>query len=112
MGIAQQSFIENETRMLPFKESIDEAFDRFHAANPDLYHLLVKFARQVKDRGYKRYSMDAIFHRVRWHYNIETTRDPDDEFKLNNNLTSRYARLIMEMESDLRDFFETRVLKS
>ena len=34
------------------------------------------------------------------------------EFKLNNDFTSRYARLIMQQEPDLEDFFEVRVLRS
>jgi hypothetical protein len=35
-----------------------------------------------------------------------------DDFKLNNNYHSRYARLIMEREPGLDGFFETRGLRS
>lgn len=92
------------------KESrIQREFEEFHRANPHVYELLCKYARQVKDAGRSRYSMDAIFHRIRWHVRIELRKA--DPFKLNDHYTSRYARLVMEREPDLKDFFETRELK-
>lgn len=112
MGSSSPSNLDQESRLLPFGKSIEESFERFHEDNPEVLDLLIKYSRQVKARGFQHYSMDAIYHRVRWHYNIETHRDPNDEFKLNNNFTSRYARMIMEMCPDLKGFFETRVLKS
>ena len=53
--------------------------------------------------------MKALFERVRWHVAIE---QGDDVFKVNNNLTSHYARLIMTCEPDLAEFFETRELRA
>ena len=89
---------------------IQADFERFHAANPEVYRLLVKFTRQVRDAGREQYSIDSIFHRLRWHYHIELrTEEP---FKLNNNFTSRYARLIMAQEADLDGIFEVRVLRA
>jgi hypothetical protein len=46
---------------------------------------------------------------VRFHRALETT-DPD--FKLNNNYSSRYARILMDEEPELAGFFQTRELKS
>jgi hypothetical protein len=91
-------------------ETIRAAFEEFHRSNPRVYELLVKFARQVKAAGHARYSMDAIFHRVRWHVMIET-RDSSD-FKLNDHYTALFSRLIMEREPDLKDFFEVRARRS
>lgn len=101
-----------ENRMLPFMFGIEARFNAFHSANPKVYAKLVELARKAKARGFQRYSIDGLFHLVRWHYNIEIQREPRDEFELNNDFTSRYSRLIMEQEVDLADFFETRVLKS
>jgi hypothetical protein len=36
----------------------------------------------------------------------------DEEYKLSNDYRSRYARLIMEENEDLRGFFRTRALQT
>jgi len=99
---------------LPFEKarrlSIQESFEAFHRANPDVYRLLCKFARDAKARGVRRWGIKAIFEVIRWHIKVDLQRT--DEFKLNNIYTSRYARLIEEHEPDLKGFFETRKLKS
>lgn len=92
-----------------FESSYDLKFAAFHRENPKVYQKLVELARRVRGRGFETYSIKSLFEQVRWHYHVETN-DPD--FKLNNNYHSRYARLIMEQEEDLKDFFEIRVLTS
>ena len=47
--------------------------------------------------------------RVRWFTEIEAR---GDTFKCNNNYTAHYARLLMEQESELAGFFETRRAKA
>lgn len=91
------------------KPSNEERFWRFHSENPHVYDLLVRLARKVQARGKAQYSMKAIFEQARWFYHIE---QGNEDFKLNNNLTSHYARLIMAQEADLKDFFEKRRLRS
>lgn len=95
------------TRRIPrqSKPSIQEQFEEYHAENPEVYELLVVLARDVKRRGYSKYSMKAVYERARWHMNIDKG---DSEFKLNNNYHSRYARLIMEQEPDMKGFFKVR----
>lgn len=93
------------------EDEIQRKFEAFHRANPNVYSLLCVFGREVLTAGYKRYSIDALYQRLRWHINIELRRDPNDPFKLNNNFRSRYARLIMKQEEDFRDFFELRIIK-
>jgi hypothetical protein len=102
--------IEQRPRAGRSPETIREAFEEFHRLNPHVYALLVQFARQARGAGHARYSMDAIFHRVRWHVQIETRGG--GEFKLNDHFTAMYSRLIMEQEPDLKDFFEVRKLRS
>jgi len=91
------------------RDHIQRPFARFHRENPQVYEKLVYLAHKVKATGRKRYGIGSLFERLRWHYHIEMNR-PDSEFKLNNNYRSRYARLIMQTEPDLGDFFDLRVL--
>lgn len=88
---------------------IQQRFEEFHRENPHIYALVVKYCRQVMDAGLKKYSVNAIFERIRWHLRVEVKSR--DEFKLNNNYRSRYARLVMDQEPGLEGFFETRELK-
>lgn len=92
------------------KSRLERQFDEFHADNPVVYDLIVRFARQAKAAGFNRYSINGIFERVRWHVDIETKSM--DGFKINNNHRSRYARMVMENESGLDEFFDIRELKS
>lgn len=95
----------------PFRGTIQQRFLDYHRANPEIYRLIVFYARQAKRSGHRaRYGMKVIFERVRWHVEIETLSL--DDYKLNNDFSSRYARLVMEQEPDLADFFETRELKA
>lgn len=82
---------------------------QFHWANPHVYSGLVKLARQARRAGRKKIGIGMLFERMRWEIFINTT---GDDYKLNNNYRSRYARLIMDTESDLQGMFEVRGLKS
>jgi hypothetical protein len=91
-------------------DRIQEEFERFHANNPSVYRSLVKMARRAKDSGHERFGMKTLFEVLRW---TRMTRRKDGQlFLLNNNFTSRYARLIEEQEADLKGFFELRTLLS
>lgn len=89
--------------------TIHDAFMVFHKENPHVYELFVRFARELMKAGKRKGSSKLIIERMRWEMIIQT-RDVD--FKLNNNYTSRYARLAMAEERDLRDFFEIRALRN
>lgn len=88
------------------EQSIDAAFHRFNIENPHVRILFCGFAFELLLRG-RSGSAKLIFERMRWEYLISTT---DVEFKLNNNYTSRMARLAMDTYPSLRGFFELRVL--
>ena len=81
----------------------------FHAAHPEVYAAVVRFAREVRGRGFKRFGMRAIWERARWFLAIESE---EGEYRLNDNFISRYARLVMQQEPDLVDFFEVRELRA
>ena len=93
---------------LPFEKGHEDAFMRFHINNPEVYHALVAKAREWKDAGHGRGSIKMFWEAVRFDLGVKTRGD--SRFKLNNNLHSRYARLIMRHEADLAGFFETREL--
>lgn len=85
-------------------------FREFHATNPEVYQELVVLARQALARGKRKIGIGMLWEVMRWGRWLAITGD--DEFKLNNNYRSRYARLIMEQEPDLRGIFEIRELKT
>jgi hypothetical protein len=94
---------------LSSQPTIAEMFAEFHRINPHVYDALVKLARQSLVRG-KRTGIGALFEVLRWQWVIET--GSVDEFRLNNNMRSRYARLIMAQEPDLEGFFDIRELRA
>lgn len=92
-------------------DTIQANFEEFHNANPGVFELFHRFAMQVKNSGRTRYSADAILHRIRWHMDIDT--NAADDFKINNNWSSRYARKLMkEHPTVFGGFFEVRELKT
>lgn len=91
------------------RPTIGERFEAFHAANPHVYRLLVQLARAMHaKRG--RVGMKACWERLRWEYSVRV--EGDDWARLNNDFTSRYARLIAETCPDLADAFEVRALRA
>lgn len=96
---------------VPPTDSIEKAFWLFHDANPWVYTALVRLARDMRSRGRERIGMKMLFEVLRWQW-YRTTIDASSEFALNNNYTSRFARLIADREPDLADVFETRKLTS
>lgn len=85
------------------------AFREFHAANPHVYELFKRFAFEVIARGHRHYSARAVWYRLRWHVQFETS-DPD--FKLNDHHTPYYARMFMREFPRHEGFFETRRVQS
>jgi hypothetical protein len=90
--------------------SIQRRFEAFHDAHPQVYAGLVILARQGDRAGRTKIGMKMLFEVLRWEWVIAGLPDDAEEWKLNNNYTSRYARLIMEQEPDLVGIFETREL--
>lgn len=80
-------------------------FKKFHKENPRVWNMFQKFAFEVIKADRKHYSADAIFHRIRWHVDIETQ---GDSVKLNNDFTSYYARLFAVAYPNHADLFRTR----
>ena len=84
-------------------------FQEYHEANPHVYSGLKELALRLKRRGRQHYGIKALFEVMRYERALTTV---GDEFKLNNNYTSLYARLLMDNEPELKGFFETRFRRS
>jgi hypothetical protein len=90
--------------------SIQQAFLVFDEEHPEVYEYLMRLTREVQDRGFKHYGVKALWERLRWHFQIE--KGMGEDFKLNNNFSSRYARKIIAAHPELEDFFELRCLRA
>jgi hypothetical protein len=88
---------------------IDREFAEFHAANPHVYDELVMLARRARRAGTTRLGIGMLFEVLRWRHALRTR---GDDFKLNNNYRSRYARMLMDREPDLNGVFEIRELRA
>ena len=65
----------------------------------------------LRRRGWRHFSIDAIWHSVRFDAAVKVGPDADG-YKLNNDFTSHMARHLMATEPELAGFFETRVLRA
>jgi len=88
---------------------IQSRFEKYHTDNPIVFDLFEKYARTVMKLGYEKYSAKAICERIRWHMHFDVK---DTNFKLNNNYTSRYARLLASTNPVFADFFRNRNLRA
>ena len=91
---------------LSFAPSIQERFEAFHAAHPEVYAELVRLAREA--RGCRRLGVRALWERMRWSLMIER----EGEYKLNDHFPSRYARLLAKEYPELGEMFEMRELRA
>jgi hypothetical protein len=109
----QESLFDSDPRFAPVAPAptIEERFQAFHQANPWVYDTLVKLARRRVEVGIRRIGIGMLFEVLRWEWQGATS-DPNAEWRMNNSYRSRYARLIMQQESDLSGVFETRELKA
>lgn len=90
-------------------ETIQERFESFHELNAWVYEALETLTQDWLDRGRTRIGIKMLFEILRWQYGRQTT---GSDFKLDNNMTSRYARLLIENHPEWSAVFQTRELKS
>ena len=88
--------------------TIAERFEAFHAANPHVADALEVLAGQWLAR-HRKVGVKALIERLRWEAGVQT--DATD-YRLNNTLTSRYARLLIDRHPEWADRIETRALHS
>ncbi len=90
------------------RPTLEEQFEKFHQENPGVYEELRRLSLQLVDRGLTRFGIATVYETLRYR-RLETT---GDDFRLNNNHRSFYARMLMEREPRLRGVFPTRDLRA
>lgn len=92
-------------------KGIAAAFNEFHELNPHVFRNLKVLAFQALRAGRRKIGMKFLFERLRWEYAIKT-RHEEGTYRMNNNFTAYYARMLMEQEPELDGLFEVRELKA
>jgi len=87
------------------KGPAQERFEAFAKENPQVLEAIIRLAELLKQRGFRKTSMSLIFERLRWIYAIQTG---GDDYKLNNDYRSFYARVVPLVAPHLEGFFEYR----
>jgi hypothetical protein len=85
----------------------EREFAQFHMANPHIYEQLERYALQLRRGGVSRWGIKALWEVLRYELAVATNSSARS-FRLNNNFTSHYARLLMNNCPELSGFFETR----
>jgi hypothetical protein len=91
---------------LTYNATMSDRFEQFHTENPRVYATLVRLAREwVTQTGRHKIGIKSLYEVARWQIAL-ATNDPD--YKLNNDFTAYYARLMMHGEPDLDGLFDLR----
>ena len=72
---------------------------------PEIVDLFERLALKIAGQGWSRYSARGIFHRIRWHFQIDKG---NRSFKCNNNWTAELARWFLTKHPEHPEFFELR----
>jgi hypothetical protein len=83
-------------------------FDKYDNDNPHIWRAFERIALNLISNGRDHYSAKAIFEVIRY----ETAIRGNDEFKLNNDFTSGYARKFIAKYPQYKNFFELRERKA
>ncbi len=87
-------------------EEMREQVTAYHKKHPEVWTMFEDFAFQMIERGYKNYSVNAIFERIRWEK--DAGGDGITQFKIGNNYRAFYARRFMRKYPEHEGFFRTR----
>ncbi len=90
--------------------TIDQMFEEFDLANPALYARFRQIALLLIRNGKTRYSSKTIVCVMRYEHDLEVAGDT--EFKINDVVTSRYARKFIAEFPEYGEFFELRELRA
>ena len=81
---------------------------RYHYLNPQIYKAFKEVAFMIINKGHKTYSSKGIIELVRFAMGAKAG---NDQFEINNNYTSFYARKFMDDNPQRKGFFEVRPSK-
>lgn len=88
-----------------------QRFEAFHTANPWVADALEDLAFELLTAGVNRFGVKALVERLRWDW-TKAQATNGDRWRLNNNHTSRYARLLIDRHPGWAEFIECRELKA
>lgn len=88
---------------------LDRKFFKYHMLNQHVFAEMVRYAVQMKDAGCSRGSVYLIVQRIRWDRFIQTRGT--DLFKISNDYTPFYSRLIGLLYPDLTLFFNKKAMR-
>lgn len=89
--------------------TIAERFEAFHAVNPHVAAGLEQLAAEWLGAGHRKVGVKALVERLRWEAGIRTS---GDDYRINNDFTAHYARLLIERRPEWADAIETRALRA
>lgn len=89
-------------------ETIDDRFQAFHQANPWVADELEKLSDVEYRHGDGRIGIKYLIEVLRWNYRRGTTGQP---FRISNDYSSRYARLLVDRRPEFATLFEVRELR-
>lgn len=89
-------------------DPIQEQFEQFHLDNPKVYRELVRKAKALVKAGVDEFGIKVVYESLR--YDGLVTQGA--AFKLPNNFTSRYARLIQDKNPRLAKHIRTTSLRT
>ena len=90
--------------------NLDARFREYHAKNPHVYEQFKEAAIQMRQAGRAHFGAKCIMEYVRFQTAVHGT-DPQG-FKINNNYTSRYVRLLETEHPAFKGFFAKRTIGS
>ncbi|MFD7639595.1 hypothetical protein ACFV4P_02985 [Kitasatospora sp. NPDC059795] len=93
------------------QQTIQERFEQFHALNGWVLADLERLTAECIDAKFTKVSLGMLFELVRYSYG-RATLSADDDFRLNNDYRSRYARLLIEQHPEWAPYFEVRALRA
>tara|TARA_Y100000593_G_scaffold74079_1_gene136179 strand:- start:701 stop:1123 length:423 start_codon:yes stop_codon:yes gene_type:complete len=89
-----------------------EKFKSLHKNKPEIYKEFCRVTDALISRGHKQYSAYGVMHIVRFSVWKEgVTMQPEEDFKISNNMTPFYARLYIRDFPEHEDFFVTKPIK-
>lgn len=88
------------------KTMTQRKFRYFIEKNPKVWSLFEEFTFDRINKGYSKYSADSILHRIRWETPAKT--NGNDDYKINNNISSYMARRFIRIHPKYSNFFELR----
>lgn len=94
--------------VMPKGATIAERFGAFHQHNPHVYRAFRSLANQLRDAGVSKGSSKLIIERLRWEYTLRTAGV--EKFKISNDYTALYARLLVYREPKFLGWFQLKAL--